>query len=165
MMPRAQTRRSSNLTVSRSLVTPGLPLDVTADVTNAGPGEFSGAAELLVDGAAGVELTAELVGPIPAGGRVPLHFRTSLIQPGSHLLAVRLSGGDGLEAGHLRAVPVQVARGDSRAAGEWRAGGRAVHRRDRLPARRTGAIGRRDAAVSDQSRERPGAQTLDHSRE
>jgi von Willebrand factor type A domain/Aerotolerance regulator N-terminal len=95
------------LSVSRSLVTPGLPLEVTTDVSNAGPGPFSGAAELLVDeqpsGAA-----PQAVGPIPAGGRTPLHFRTSLALPGSHVLAVRLPGGDTKAADHAGALPVQV---------------------------------------------------------
>ena len=98
----------AKLTVSRSLLTPGLPLDVTADVSNAGPGEFSGSAELLVDDnlASG---TPQVVPPIPAGGRVPVHFRTSFSRHGSHVLAVRIAGGDAREAGHTRAVPVQVA--------------------------------------------------------
>jgi von Willebrand factor type A domain/Aerotolerance regulator N-terminal len=96
------------LTVSRSLLLPGLPLDVTADVTNAGPGEFSGAAELLVDEQPSSS-SPKLVGPIPAGGRVPLNFRTALSARGSHVVAVRLSGGDALEVGDIRAVPVQVA--------------------------------------------------------
>ena len=60
-----------------------------------------------------------MVGPIPAGGRFPLHFRTSLGQQGSHVLAVRVAGGDALEAGHVSAVPVQVGVGDSGAACQW----------------------------------------------
>ncbi len=96
------------LTVSRWLLAPGLPLDVTTDVSNAGPGEFSGAAELLVDDKPGSS-SPQMVGPIPAGGRFPLHFRTSLSEGGSHVLTVRLTGGDALEAGHVSAVPVEVA--------------------------------------------------------
>ena len=95
------------LSVLRSLVTPGLPLEVTSDVENAGPGVFSGAAELLIDDEPATG-SPQAVGPIPAGGRTPVHFRTSLSQPGSHLLAVRLLGGDGLAADDVSALPVQV---------------------------------------------------------
>jgi hypothetical protein len=77
-------------------------------VTSAGPGEFSGAAELLVDDKP-QSSSSQIVGPIPAGGRFPLHFRTSLAEGGSHVLAVRVTGGDSLAAGHVSAVPVQVA--------------------------------------------------------
>ena len=95
------------LSVSRSLVTPGLPLEVTTQVENAGPGAFSGAAVLLVDEkpASG---PAQAVGPIPAGGRTPLRFRTSLNEVGSHLLSVRLLGGDALAGDDISALPVQV---------------------------------------------------------
>ena len=97
------------LSLSRSLVTPGLPLEVTADVSNAGPGPFSGAAELLVDerpsGAA-----PKALGPIPAGGRTPLHFRSALAEPGSHVLAVRLVGSESdlKAADRASGLPVQV---------------------------------------------------------
>ncbi len=97
----------ARLSVSRSLVTPGLPLEVTTDVENAGPGVFSGAGELLIDDEPATG-SPQAVGPIPAGGRTPLHFRTSLSQPGSHLLAVRLLGSDGLAADDVSALPVQV---------------------------------------------------------
>lgn len=96
------------LAVSRSLVTPGLPLEVTTDVENAGPGAFSGSAELLVDEkpASGAP---QAVGPISPGGRTPLHFRTSISQQGSHLLTARLLGSDGLAADDVSSLPVQVA--------------------------------------------------------
>ena len=107
-----QTQELSNtavgrLSVSRSLVTPGLPLEVTTSVENTGSVPFSGAAELLVDGQAAGG-SPKLLGPVPAGGRVPLAFRTSLWQRGSHLLAVRLLGGDALPADDLSELPVQV---------------------------------------------------------
>ena len=95
------------LSVSRSLVTPGLPLEVTADVSNAGPGSFSGTAELVVD-AQPASARPQAVGPIPAGGRTPLHFRTSLGEPGSHVVAIRLTGGEALSAHQGSALPVQV---------------------------------------------------------
>ena len=97
------------LSVSRSLVTPGLPIEVTADVENAGPGAFSGAAELLVDGkpASG---SPQAVGPIPAGGRAPLAFphvacpaRLAPAGRSSARAATRLAADD------VSAVPVQVA--------------------------------------------------------
>ncbi len=95
------------LSASRSLVTTGLPLEVTTDVTNAGPGSFSGTAELVVDEAPS-RAQPQAVGPIPSGGHTPLHFRTSLSQTGSHLLAVRLLGGDLSAAQEASELPVQV---------------------------------------------------------
>ena len=142
-----QTPRLAGLSVSRSLVTPGLPLEVTTTVENAGPVPFSGAAELLVDGQAAGGSPKSL-GPVPAGGRVPLAFRTSLSQRGSHLLAVRLLGGDALPADDLSELPVQVSARCPRAAGQRRARRRAFERRDRFSARRPGAKRRRHAAVS-----------------
>ena len=96
------------LTVPRSLVTPGLAIDVTTTVANAGPGPFSGAAELLVDGQAASN-APQLIGPIAVGGRIPVRFRTTISQPGSHLVAVRLLGGDALAADDVSELPVQVA--------------------------------------------------------
>ena len=125
---------------------PDLPLEVTTDVENAGPGVFSGAAELLIDDEPATG-SPQVVGPIPAGRAYPVHFRTSLSQPGSHLLAVRLLGGDGLAADDVRpacqvagAIPVLLVNGEPGAepfSGET----------DFLRAR-TGAERRRDAAVS-----------------
>jgi hypothetical protein len=95
------------LAVSRSLVTPGLPIDVTTTVVNAGPGAFSGAAELLVDGQAASN-APQLIGPIAGGGHIPVSFRTAFSTPGSHLVAVRLLGGGAKKADELSEVPVQV---------------------------------------------------------
>jgi hypothetical protein len=81
------------LVLTRALVTPGLPITVTTTLTNAGPGPLSRTAELLIDGRPQPG-SAQAVGPIPAGGRAPLSFRTSLPAPGTHALAVRLVGGD-----------------------------------------------------------------------
>ena len=36
----------------------------------------------------------QAVGPLPAGGKMPLSFRTSLAEPGSHVFTVRLAGDD-----------------------------------------------------------------------
>jgi hypothetical protein len=81
------------LVLTRALVTPGLPITVSTTLTNAGPGPLSRTAELLVDGRPQPG-SAQAVGPVPAGGRTPLSFRTSLLAPGTHALAVRLVGGD-----------------------------------------------------------------------
>ncbi len=96
------------LAVSRTMVTPGLPLAVTTTVENAGPGPLSRTAELLVDGRP-VAGSAQVVGPIPAGGRAPLSFQTSLTAPGSHLLTVRLVGVDALPGDDESDVPIEVA--------------------------------------------------------
>ena len=95
------------LAVARALVTPGLPIAVTTTLTNAGPGPMSRTAELLADGRP-VPGSAQAVGPIPAGGRAPLSFRTTLFAPGAHLLAVRLVGDDALPGDDEAAVPVTV---------------------------------------------------------
>ena len=64
---------------------------------------------MLVDGAA-VAGSMQSVGPIPVGGKVPLSFRASIAQPGSHLLTVRLSGGDDpLAINDSAERPVEVA--------------------------------------------------------
>jgi hypothetical protein len=97
------------LAVSRALVTPGLPIEITTTLENAGPGPLTRTAELLEDGRP-VPGSAQVVGPIPAGGRAPLAFRTSLASPGAHLLAVRLVGGDdALPGDDEAAIPVEVA--------------------------------------------------------
>ena len=96
-------------TVSRALVTPGLPLTVTAELDNAGPGPLTRTAELLVDGRAAPGL-AQVVGPVSQGGRARLEFKTSLPGAGSHLLTVRLAGGDdALPADDEASVAVEVA--------------------------------------------------------
>ncbi len=81
------------VSVSRALVTPGLPLTVSTEVRNAGPGPLSRSAELLIDGRP-TPGTSQTFGPLPEGGRAPLIFKTSLTSAGSHLLTVRLVGGD-----------------------------------------------------------------------
>ena len=97
------------LSVSRTLVTPALPIEVTTTVENAGPGPLTRTAELLEDRRP-VPGSAQVVGPIPAGGRAPLAFRTSLATPGAHVLAVRLVGGDdALPGDDEAAIPVEVA--------------------------------------------------------
>jgi hypothetical protein len=75
------------------MVTPGLPLTVSAELTNTGPGPLTRTAELLVDGRPAPGMS-QVIGPLPAGSRAPLRFRTALASPGSHLLTVHLAGGD-----------------------------------------------------------------------
>jgi hypothetical protein len=96
------------LAVTCAMVTPGLPLAVTTTVENTGPGPLSRTAELLADGRP-VTGSAQVVGPIPAGGRAPLSFQTSLTAPGSHLLTVRLDGVDALPGDDESNIPIEVA--------------------------------------------------------
>jgi hypothetical protein len=81
------------LKVSRALVTPGAPLIVSTDIKNAGPGSLTRSADLLINGRP-VPGSTQVVGPIPPGGRIPLAFRTTLPNPGSHLVTVKLTGQD-----------------------------------------------------------------------
>jgi von Willebrand factor type A domain/Aerotolerance regulator N-terminal len=97
------------LSVSRGLVTPGLPLTLTAEVRNDGPGPLTTAAELWIDGKAAPG-TAQPVGPIPEGGRAPVRIKTSLPIAGSHLLSLRLvSGADALAEDDEASVAVDAA--------------------------------------------------------
>ncbi len=78
-------------------------------MSNAGPQPATRSAELLVDGAA-VAGSVQSVGPIPPGGKVPLTFVTAIAHAGSHLLTVRLSGGDDpLSLNDSAERPVEVA--------------------------------------------------------
>ncbi len=96
-------------TVSRALVTPSLPFSVTAEVSNAGPGPLTRTAVLLVDGR-DLPGSAQVVGPIPEKGRSALVFKTTLPSPGSHLLTVRLNGGeDSLPDDDEASVAIEVA--------------------------------------------------------
>jgi hypothetical protein len=109
LTPDAPNGSLGPLAVSRALVTPGLPLSVSATLTNAGPGPLTRTAELVVDGQA-VPGSAQAVGPVPEGGQAPLVFRTALPNPGAHLVAVKLVGGDdALPADDEAATPVTVA--------------------------------------------------------
>lgn len=97
------------VSVSRSLVTPGLPVTITAEVENGGPGPLTRTAELLIDGETAPG-SARVVGPIPAGGRAPLSFPASLNDPGAHLLTVKLvNGEDALAADDASSAAVEVA--------------------------------------------------------
>ena len=76
----AESSETSNasigpLSMTRTMVTPGLPLTVTTSVENAGNAPITRTAELLVDGRP-VAGSAQVAGPIPAGGRTPLSFAT-----------------------------------------------------------------------------------------
>jgi hypothetical protein len=81
------------LELSRVIVTPGLPLTVSATLANDGPGPLTRTVELLLDGHV-IPGSARVAGPIPAGGKTPLSFRTALPTAGSHLLTIRLAGAD-----------------------------------------------------------------------
>ncbi len=96
------------LALSRTMVTPGLPLAIATTVENSGPGPLSRTAELLVDGRP-VAGSAQVVGPIAAKGRAPLLFQSSLTTPGSHLLTVRLDGVDALPGDDESDIPIEVA--------------------------------------------------------
>jgi hypothetical protein len=97
------------VSVSRGLVTPGLPLTASSELANAGPGPLTRTAELLIDGRP-VPGSAQVIGPVPAGGRAPIAFKTSLPSAGSHLLTVRLAGGgDALADDDETSVAVEVA--------------------------------------------------------
>ena len=89
--PTCPTARSVRSPSARALVTPGLPIDRHDDGRERRPRPAlpHGRAARRRPPVAG---SAQAVGPIPAGGRAPLSFRTSLTAPGSHLLTVRLDG-------------------------------------------------------------------------
>ena len=96
------------LSVTRTLVTPGLPLTVTTSVENAGNAPITRTAELLIDGRP-VAGSAQVAGPIATGGRTPLSFATTINAPGSHLLTVRLDGVDALPGDDESDIPIEVA--------------------------------------------------------
>ncbi len=83
----------ASLELSGGLITPNRPITITTSVSNAGPTVLTRTAELRIDGHA-VPGSAQVVGPLPPGGEMPLAFRTSIAEPGSHALAVRLTGED-----------------------------------------------------------------------
>jgi von Willebrand factor type A domain/Aerotolerance regulator N-terminal len=81
------------LEFSDGLVTPDRPITITTTVSNNGSESMTRAAGLAIDGQP-VPGTEQVVGPLPAGGKMPLSFNTSLAQPGSHVVTVRLTGDD-----------------------------------------------------------------------
>jgi Aerotolerance regulator N-terminal/von Willebrand factor type A domain len=97
------------LELSRAVLTPGLPVEVTANIANAGPGPMTRAVALVVDGSA-VPGSSRVIGPVPAGGKIPVTFRTEFAKAGSHLVAVRLAPDpDPLPVDDESARPVSVA--------------------------------------------------------
>ncbi|MGE3819238.1 MAG: VWA domain-containing protein [Isosphaeraceae bacterium] len=97
------------VSVSRGVVTPGLPLNVTAEVVGHGPGPLTRTAELRIDGRP-LAGSARVVGPLPPGGRAIVTFRATLDEPGARLLTVGLSGGaDALPADDEASATVTVA--------------------------------------------------------
>ncbi len=79
--------------LSRSVLAPGVPVEVSATVSNGGPGTLSRAVELYVDGSPG-PAGPQAVGPIAPGGRARVSFRARLERPGGHVLSLRLSESD-----------------------------------------------------------------------
>ncbi len=107
--PDAPNGSVGRVSVARALVTPGLPIVVTAEVANAGPGPLSRTAELLVDGVTAPDST-RAISALPAGGKTSLTFTTTISEPGAHLLTARLVGGDdALPADDESSVAVEVA--------------------------------------------------------
>ncbi|WP_435008853.1 BatA domain-containing protein [Tundrisphaera lichenicola] len=97
------------LELSRSVLTPGLPVEVTAAIANAGPGPMTRPVELVIDGKV-VPGSSRVVGPIPAGSKTPVSFRAEFDRAGSHLIAVRLApDSDPLTVDDEAARPVTVA--------------------------------------------------------
>jgi len=96
------------LELVRGLVPPGGVITVKTTVANSGPDPLTRTAELLVDGKA-VPGKGQAVGPVPSGGKTPLQFQTTILDPGSHLLTVRLAPGDDpLEANDEASRPIDV---------------------------------------------------------
>ncbi len=109
--PTLPTPRSARWSCHAGLITPHLPITVVTSVSNSGPGPLTRTAELLVDGQPARGM-AQVVGPIPPGGKAPLSFKTSIEAPGSHALTVRLTGGEDALKGDdesARAVEVTAA--------------------------------------------------------
>lgn len=97
------------VSVSRGVVTPGLPLTVLAEIAGQGPGPITRTAELLIDGRP-LAGSSRVVGPLQPGGRTRLTFHAALEEPGARLLTVRLNGGaDALPADDEASVAVTVA--------------------------------------------------------
>jgi len=97
------------LELSRAVLTPGLPVEVSANIANAGPGAMTRGVELVVDGSV-VPGSSRVIGPVPPGGKIPVTFRTEFEKAGSHLVAVRLaSDPDPLPLDDESARPVSVA--------------------------------------------------------
>jgi Aerotolerance regulator N-terminal/von Willebrand factor type A domain len=97
------------LELSRAVLTPGLPVEVTANIANAGPDPMTRGVELVVDGSS-VPGSSRVVGPVPAGGKVPVTFRTEFARAGSHLVAVRLAPDpDPMPVDDESARPISVA--------------------------------------------------------
>jgi hypothetical protein len=81
------------LEVARGVVPPLLPLAIRTVITNGGPDPLTRTAELRIDGRA-VPGSAQVVGPVPPGGRSPLTFKAVVADLGSHAVGVSLAPGD-----------------------------------------------------------------------
>ncbi len=98
----------SELILSRSTLTPGLPLQVSATVTNHGPATLSRTVRLMVDGDE-VPGTSQVVGPLPAGSKSSLVFKTAINNVGSHIVYVELGrGGDSIGSDDSSFAAVRV---------------------------------------------------------
>jgi hypothetical protein len=101
----------TSIELSRTLAPPGLPVEVTATVTNAGRGALDRTAELLIDGAP-VPLALQQVGPLPPGGKAAVSFQAAPAHAGGHLVTVRLNQADDPQPANDEASrPLEVADG------------------------------------------------------
>ena len=109
--PGSSDGRVDDLRSSRRLVAPGGTIGVSASVRNLGPSSLERSVELLLDGVP-VPGSTRAVGPIPEGGSMPVEFRESMTDLGSHAVTVRLAPGgtpDPLPGNDEAAIVVEVA--------------------------------------------------------
>ena len=96
------------VSLSLGLVTPGMPLKASAELTNLGPGALSRPAELWVDGLL-VPGSSQKGEPLPEGGKTTLTFKTSLNDPGSHVVSIKFGGvSDAMPGDDERSAVVEV---------------------------------------------------------
>ena len=96
------------VSLSLGLVTPGMPLKASAELINHGPGPLSRPAELWVDGLL-VPGSSQKGEPLPPGGKTTLTFKTTLNDPGSHVVSIKLGGvSDGLPGDDESSAAVEV---------------------------------------------------------
>jgi hypothetical protein len=79
------------LELSGGLITPNRPITITTKISNNGSEALTGTAELSIDGQP-VPMTSQVVGPLAAGSEMPLTLRTTVAEPGSHVVSVNLTG-------------------------------------------------------------------------
>lgn len=109
------------LSLSHRLGPPSRPLDVASTIVNRGDAPYLGTADLIIDERV-VAGSAVAVGPLAPGASTSVSFTTTLVEPGAHLVSVRLrtESPDRLPANDeaaalcrtVSAVPVLVVDGD-----------------------------------------------------